>query len=110
MSLPPTTPNKSGAGATQPTESINSFAIDSLGFKQNSLPEPSPASTYGETAAGDSVPATPQDRGDNGEYTPVISFLLVLQVLSFASLRIASQYDRNQNVFVPSLCVSSAKS
>ena len=90
MSLPPTTPNKSRAGANQPTESINGFAIDLLEFKQNSLPEPSPASTYGETAAGDSVPATPQDRGGNGEYAPVISSLLVLHFLSFASLRIAS--------------------
>lgn len=28
---------------------------------QNLIIEPSPASTYGETAAGDSVPATPQE-------------------------------------------------
>ena len=28
---------------------------------RSSLHEPSPASTYGETIAGDSIPATPQD-------------------------------------------------
>lgn len=37
--------------------------------KQASLTEPSPASTYGDTIAGGSSPATPLDVGSHGKYT-----------------------------------------
>lgn len=46
--------------------------------------EPSPASTYGETAAGDSIPATPQADGDHGK---CLFLFLSLLLLSSAIIR-----------------------
>lgn len=40
--------------------------------------EPSPASTYGETAAGDSIPATPQADGGHGKFLLLFLGLLLL--------------------------------
>lgn len=45
--------------------------------KQTSLNEPSPASTYGETIAGGSSPATPLDVGSHGKRTAVMCSLPV---------------------------------
>ncbi|KAI4168588.1 MAG: hypothetical protein LQ348_007461, partial [Seirophora lacunosa] len=51
---------------TSPTEKSNVASR----IMRSSLHEPSPASTYGETNAGDSIPATPQDFNDHGMSSP----------------------------------------
>ena len=53
---------------------------------QESLNEPSPASTYGDTAVGDSVPATPQESGDHGK-------LFSSYLLSLFHVRIALRWN-----------------
>ena len=72
MSSSPSTPQKSVLGAATPSIVVAVPSLDKLTFhatkvKQESLNEPSPASTWGDTAAGDSVPATPQEIDDNGK-------------------------------------------
>ncbi|KAL8845345.1 MAG: hypothetical protein Q9176_000516 [Flavoplaca citrina] len=65
MSHSPATPNRLNAEATSSAlASIHELSTAS-GVKLSSLHEPSPASTYGETTAGDSVPATPQDANND---------------------------------------------
>ncbi|KAI9819208.1 MAG: hypothetical protein M1827_007364 [Pycnora praestabilis] len=62
MSYSPTTPEKSrfdpGKGLDL-APSTDEQGLAAKGKQTTSLHEPSPASTYGDTAAGDSVPATP---------------------------------------------------
>ncbi|KAI4171137.1 MAG: hypothetical protein LQ343_004473 [Gyalolechia ehrenbergii] len=61
MSQSPATPNKpSGEAGKTAVSSTEKPALGSRAVR-SSLHEPSPASTYGETNAGDSIPATPQD-------------------------------------------------
>ncbi|KAL8733622.1 MAG: hypothetical protein Q9166_002032 [cf. Caloplaca sp. 2 TL-2023] len=62
MSQSPATPNKLSAEVTS-ASTVGPTAAS--GIMRSSLHEPSPASTYGETSAGDSIPATPQDVGGN---------------------------------------------
>ena len=63
MSHQPATPIRPGHGVSDfiPKSDILSKEKRAANVihKQTPLHEPSPASTYGETAAGDSVPATP---------------------------------------------------
>ncbi|KAL8661369.1 MAG: hypothetical protein Q9202_005671 [Teloschistes flavicans] len=65
MSHSPATPNKPTAEAGNPFVSSMKEFTSALAKLQSSMHEPSPASTYGETAAGDSIPATPQADGDH---------------------------------------------
>ncbi|KAL8922203.1 MAG: hypothetical protein Q9172_003664 [Xanthocarpia lactea] len=65
MSHSPATPNKLGAEAASSVLASPHEPLSASGVKRSSLHEPSPASTYGETTAGDSVPATPQDVANN---------------------------------------------
>lgn len=62
MSRSPATPDKSidglGKYSKVAVPSREKLASTSR-VKNESIHEPSPASTYGDTAAGDSVPATP---------------------------------------------------
>ena len=63
MSYSPATPDKSFKDSSVYSTKIAVPALEKLStskVKQSSHHEPSPASTYGDTAAGDSVPATPQ--------------------------------------------------
>ncbi|KAI4087486.1 MAG: hypothetical protein LQ344_006747 [Seirophora lacunosa] len=70
MSHSPATPSKPidkfAKLTTSPTEKSNVASR----IMRSSLHEPSPASTYGETNAGDSIPATPQDFNDHGMSSP----------------------------------------
>lgn len=64
MSYTPATPEKPVEYSAQGTDvapSARQPKSTTKGNQQGSLHEPSPASTYGDTAAGDSVPATPLD-------------------------------------------------
>ncbi|KAL8772027.1 MAG: hypothetical protein Q9209_002692 [Squamulea sp. 1 TL-2023] len=65
MSGSPATPNKLDTEAANPALASDHKRTSIGGVMLASLHEPSPASTYGETAAGDSVPATPQDGGNS---------------------------------------------
>ncbi|KAL8807369.1 MAG: hypothetical protein Q9182_000708 [Xanthomendoza sp. 2 TL-2023] len=60
----PATPNKLSAEVGKPSLA-STREPTSASIMCSSLHEPSPASTYGETNAGDSIPATPQDAGNN---------------------------------------------
>ncbi|KAL8691632.1 MAG: hypothetical protein Q9218_003187 [Villophora microphyllina] len=60
MSHSPATPSKSVAEAGKSFAPSTKDFTSALGTLHSSLHEPSPASTYGETAAGDSIPTTPQ--------------------------------------------------
>lgn len=69
MSQSPATPNKpSGEAGKTAVSSTEKPALGSRAVR-SSLHEPSPASTYGETNAGDSIPATPQDVDGHGTST-----------------------------------------
>ncbi|KAI4110648.1 MAG: hypothetical protein LQ339_001224 [Xanthoria mediterranea] len=61
MSQSPATPNKLDAEAASSTLASTHEPSSASRLMRSSIQEPSPASTYGETNAGDSVPATPQD-------------------------------------------------
>ncbi|KAL9030002.1 MAG: hypothetical protein Q9196_001832 [Gyalolechia fulgens] len=61
MSQSPATPNKPSGGAGKTAVSSTEKPALESWVMHTSLHEPSPASTYGETTAGDSIPATPQD-------------------------------------------------
>ncbi|KAI4264603.1 MAG: hypothetical protein L6R38_001641 [Xanthoria sp. 2 TBL-2021] len=61
MSQSPATPHKLNAEAASSALASTHEPSSTSGLMRSSLHEPSPASTYGETTAGDSVPATPQD-------------------------------------------------
>jgi len=71
MSQSPATPSKNGKHAVEssPKSAMRSTEKPTSTSKvhQASLHEPSPASTYGDTA-GSSVPATPQDNGPASKY------------------------------------------
>lgn len=78
MSHAPATPSKSRAEAGVLTVFSTEKSALASGNMRSSLNEPSPASTYGETTAGDSIPATPQDTGDQGTYLTFLGFMLPL--------------------------------
>ncbi|KAL8659688.1 MAG: hypothetical protein Q9226_000313 [Calogaya cf. arnoldii] len=61
MSHSPATPNKLNDEAASSALASTHEPSSTSRATRSSLLEPSPASTYGETIAGDSVPATPQD-------------------------------------------------
>lgn len=81
MSQSPATPNKPSdeAGKTALSSTEKPF----LGSRvvRSSLHEPSPASTYGETTVGDSIPATPQDVGSHGMSVPATLASSALRML-----------------------------
>ena len=76
MSWSPATPDQSGMqevkhpshAVVPPLEKHNALA------HQVMLHEPSPASTYGNSVGGDSVPATPQAHELNGQSSQILSF------------------------------------
>lgn len=72
MSQSPATPDKAGMHANDSESKALLPSTDKLTstskVKQTSLNEPSPASTYGDTIAGGSSPATPLDVGSHGKY------------------------------------------
>ncbi len=63
MSHQPVTPIRPGEGLSDFMSKAEILSMEkrtaNLKLKQTPLYEPSPASTYGETLGGDSVPATP---------------------------------------------------
>ena len=72
MSHSPATPDKAGmhGEGSQPKASLPSTTdklTSNSEVKHSSLNEPSPASTYGDTIAGGSSPATPLDVGSHGK-------------------------------------------
>ncbi|KAL8968761.1 MAG: hypothetical protein Q9183_002311 [Haloplaca sp. 2 TL-2023] len=71
MSHDPSTPDKPGAEAPASSSSKGKESASGAENTRSSLHEPSPASTYGETAAGDSDPATPQAHGSQDD-TPAL--------------------------------------
>ena len=69
MSQSPATPDKSIDGLSKyPKVAVPSLEklASSSRVRNESIHEPSPASTYGDTAAGDSVPATPLKTAEYG--------------------------------------------
>lgn len=70
MSLSPATPSKQSEGINKHSSKIAVPSLEKLTSasraKHLALYEPSPASTYGDTAAGDSVPATPLETHGHG--------------------------------------------
>lgn len=70
MPQSPATPNKHSDGANKHSSKVALPSLEKLAsasrVKHASLYEPSPASTYGDTAAGDSVPATPLEINSHG--------------------------------------------
>lgn len=70
MSCSPSTPEKPTVARTIDAEShagpVKSMSASKT--NQTLVQEPSPASTYGETAVGDSVPATPQESALGGKF------------------------------------------
>ena len=72
MSKPPATPDKPGKQVVEPSPKSAQASTEKLTsttkVKQVSRHEPSPASTYGDTTAGSSVPATPEDVGSLGTF------------------------------------------
>lgn len=78
MSHSPATPDKAGTHANKsefkaPQPSSDKLTSTSK-VKQTSLNEPSPASTYGDTIAGGSSPATPLDVGSHGKCMTVVYY------------------------------------
>lgn len=78
----PATPSKSAkaspvgdsTGVALPTASFAEKQTSTSKVKQSVALEPSPASTYGETAAGDSSPVTPFEPGKHGKsFPPAVS-------------------------------------
>lgn len=71
MSHTPATPDKTGVCPNSSGSKVLLPSADKLTStskaKQTSLVEPSPASTYGDTIAGGSSPATPLHVGSHGK-------------------------------------------
>ena len=71
MSQFPATPNKPAKDAAKRFPKTGEPSVEKLAsasnVKQSSVCEPSPASTHGDTAAGDSVPATPLENHGYGK-------------------------------------------
>ncbi|MCJ1298177.1 hypothetical protein MMC08_000966 [Hypocenomyce scalaris] len=84
MSYSPATPDKSTKAFSKEASKVAVPSIDKLTSsakgKEASLHEPSPASTYGDTAAGDSVPATPIEAGDHDGTTALMQSLRAAQI------------------------------
>ena len=79
MTHSPATPDKGGmhgdgSEPKAPLPSTTDKLTSNPEVKRSSLNEPSPTSTYGDTIAGGSSPATPLDVGSHGKCT----FLLVV--------------------------------
>lgn len=70
MSQSPATPNKHSEEASKQSSKVAVPSFEKIvsvtRAKHAPLYEPSPASTYGDTAAGDSVPATPLETHAHG--------------------------------------------
>ena len=74
----PATPDKklsSASSSNSKTTGPSTERSASSNGKQNSLYEPSPVTTYGETNTRDSVPATPTDL--DGKFLRILSTLVV---------------------------------
>ncbi|KAK5256110.1 U2 snRNP-associated SURP domain-containing protein [Cryomyces antarcticus] len=73
MSFTPTTPTKPGVDHPDSSSVLPSsdHQLSTSSRHSGAPPEPSPASTYGDTAAGDSVPATPLE-GDELHQTSAV--------------------------------------
>ncbi|KAL8697748.1 MAG: hypothetical protein Q9224_002160 [Gallowayella concinna] len=91
MSPSPATPNKLNADVGN-TSLPSTRVPTSASIVHSSLHEPSPASTYGETNAADSIPATPQDVGIND---------------SLRSVTLTDSLDRDSGSPFPSRAVKS---
>ena len=98
MSHSPATPDKAGVRGNGLESKASLPSTDKLTsiskVKQISLNEPSPASTYGETIAGGSSPATPLDVGSHGKcmryfpagHSPLSVFCLALRLRGLLGL------------------------
>ena len=76
----PATPDKAGMhgdGSEPKAPSTTNKPTSNPEVKRSSLNEPSPTSTYGDTIAGGSSPATPLDVGSHGKCI-FFTFLLVV--------------------------------
>ena len=84
MSYSPATPDKSFKDASKyPTKIVipNLEKQSTTKVKQASLNEPSPASTYGGTAIGDSVPVTPQEvNGKSSTAVTLVEYALLVRL------------------------------
>lgn len=114
MSHSPATPDKAGmhangSGSKAPLPSTDKPTSTSK-VKQTSLNEPSPASTYGDTVAGGSSPATPLDVGSHGKcmcsvparHVPRFVFCLASRLRVWLGLEITLlSLKPKQALFVP---------
>lgn len=91
MSYSPATPDKSFKDTSKyPTKIVipNLEKQSTSKVKQASLNEPSPASTYGGTAAGDSVPVTPQEVNGKSSTAITLVELYSLSILKVSALHL----------------------
>lgn len=87
MARSPATPNKGNPAADElaskgAASSPNDMVSVTSMLQQTALHEPSPASTYGDTAGSSSVPATPQDYRVSSKSPPSASILMHSLVVS----------------------------
>ncbi|KAL9600611.1 MAG: hypothetical protein Q9219_003044 [cf. Caloplaca sp. 3 TL-2023] len=75
MSKTPSTPNKFNDDDGNEAMSSTERSLTGSQVVCSSVHEQSPASTYGETTGGDSIPATPQDVGSHDATTPLLDSL-----------------------------------
>ncbi len=82
MARSPATPDKANTEASEHSSEVALPSIDKTDLasviQQTSMHEPSPASTYGETAGSRSVPATPQEYRTTSESQTLLFEFLVL--------------------------------
>ena len=68
MSASPSTPDEGSRGRHRARNGARKKKGSARPRPGASILEPSPASTYGDTAVDDSVPVTPQELGNNGTW------------------------------------------
>lgn len=82
MARSPATPDQADTEASEHSFEAALPCVDNIDsasvIQQTSMHEPSPASTYGETAGSRSVPATPQDYRTTSEPQRLLSEFLIL--------------------------------
>ena len=81
MARSPATPDKANKEASELPSKVDIPALNKVNTTfvapQAAMHEPSPASTYGDTAGSRSVPATPQDCRTSSKFFSLSSQILV---------------------------------
>jgi len=109
MARSPATPDKANTEAPEHSSKVALPSIDKINsasmIQQASVHEPSPASTYGETAGSRSVPATPQEyRTTSKSQTLLFKFLIPQRFAAMTSLALGSMLLFLHNALAPLEC------